>query len=198
MLIACALVVIGLGLLPSFVWSAFDDWPPGVLHALVLPTEPYVLVPALALVAAWCLYARRPWDAVFVVVAPALAVAANTWLLKPAFDRWKNDTLVYPSGHTVSLVATLVVVFLLVRGRMVVAVGAVLLACASVGMVGLGYHYVVDIVGGTFFAVFAVIGTYNLGAWLTRTWRPGSTGCRSVPSTGADRPSERRTRRNGG
>jgi membrane-associated phospholipid phosphatase len=164
--LACALLVVGLGLLHAptgvddVVWSAVSGWPPGVLRALVLPTEPYVLLPALALLAGWCLHAARRWDAVFVVLAPSVAVAANTWLLKPVFDRWKGDTLVYPSGHTVSLVATLVVVLVLVHGRarvITVVAGAVLLACATLGMVGLGYHYVTDIAGGTFFAVCTVL-----------------------------------------
>jgi hypothetical protein len=81
-----------------------------VLRALVLPTEPYVLAPVLALLIAWRLHASRPWDAVFVVLGPSVAVVANTCLMKPLFDRWKGDPLVYPSGHTVGMVATLAVV----------------------------------------------------------------------------------------
>jgi membrane-associated phospholipid phosphatase len=126
----------------------------------VLPTEPYVLLPALALLVVWCLHASRPWDALFVVLGPAIAVAANTWLLKPLFDRWKGDTLVYPSGHTVSMVATLVVVFILVQGQaraITAVVGTVLLVGVTIGMLGLGYHYLTDVVGGTYFAVFAVL-----------------------------------------
>lgn len=171
--VGCALATLALGLVfagdhtPGAVdeatRSAVAGWPQGVLHALVLPTEPYVLLPAAALLAAWCLHASRPWDAVFVVVAPSIAVAANTWLLKPLFDRWKGDTLVYPSGHTVSMVALLVVVLVLVHGRartITACVGAVLLAGAAAGMVGLGYHYVTDIAGGTFFAIFAVLAVH--------------------------------------
>jgi membrane-associated phospholipid phosphatase len=91
-----------------------------------------------------------------------VAVVLNTWVLKPLFDRWKNDTLVYPSGHTVSMVATVAVVWFLVSGRavtaaVVAAVGAVLLAGVTLGMMGLGYHYVTDVVGGTAFAVFVVV-----------------------------------------
>jgi membrane-associated phospholipid phosphatase len=136
-----------------------------VLHALVLPTEPYVLLPVLALLAGWCLSRSRRRDALFVVVAPAVAVAANTWVLKPLFDRWKGDTLVYPSGHTVSMVATLVVVFVLTRGRaraIVAGTGALLVVCVTAGMVGLGYHYATDIPGGTFFAVSAVLALHGL------------------------------------
>ncbi len=160
--------------LDDSVRAAVDGWPHGVLRALVLPTEPYVLLPALALLAAWCLRSARPWDAVLVVAGPGAALAANTWVLKPLFDRWKGDTLVYPSGHTVSTVATLAVVVLLVHGRAragAAVAGAVLLACAAAGMIGLGYHYATDIVGGTCFAVFAVLAVRGLLTVLAP--RPG-------------------------
>ena len=164
----CAVLALALGLVfvgehagsgvDDAVWDVVAGWPHWVLVVLVLPTEPYVLLPVLALLVLWC--RSRPWDAVFVVLAPALAVAVNTWVLKPLFDRWKGDTLVYPSGHTVSFVATVVVVVVLVRGRqrvVTVVVGAVLLVGVAVGMVGLGYHYLTDVVGGGLFAVFAVL-----------------------------------------
>ncbi len=173
--VGCAVFVVALGLPfvgdrgPSGVdeaaWSAVAGWPRGVLTALVLPTEPYVVAVVALSLAAWCLRASRPRDALFVVLAPAVAVAVNTWVLKPLFDRWKNDILVYPSGHTVIMVATLVVVFVLSgrRVRMAVAVvGPVLLVCVATGMVGLGYHYVTDVVGGAGFAVSAVLALRGL------------------------------------
>jgi membrane-associated phospholipid phosphatase len=176
--VVCALLTFALGLIfaGDHAASSIDDaarsavsgWPHGVLRALVLPTEPYVLLPALALLIVWRLYASQPWDALFVVLGPLVAVATNTWLLKPLFDRWKGDTLVYPSGHTVSMVATLVVLFVLTKGpvrTVIAAVGAVLLVGVTIGMVGLGYHYLTDVVGGTFFAVFAVLAVRGL---LTR------------------------------
>ena len=178
--VVCALLTLALGLVfagdrtPSGIddaaRSAVAGWPHGVLRALVLPTEPYVLLPVLALLVVWCLHASRPWDALFVALGPAMAVAANTWLLKPLFDRWKGDTLVYPSGHTVSLVATIVVVFVLVHGQartITAVVGTVLLVGGTVGMIGLGYHYLTDVVGGTLFAVFVVLAVRGLLA--TRT-----------------------------
>lgn len=174
----CVLVVLALGLafagdhtaggVDGAAQSAITGWPHGVLRALVLPTEPYVLLPALALLVTWCLYTSRPRDAWFVALAPAIAVAANTWVLKPLFDRWKGDTLVYPSGHTVSMVSTLVVVLVLAHGRArttTAVIGAVLLAGVTVGMIGLGYHYLTDVVGGTFFAVLVVLTVRGL---LTR------------------------------
>jgi len=173
--VACGLLTLALGLVfagdhePSGVdraaRSAVAGWPSGVLRALVLPTEPYVLLPVLALLIGWCLHRSRRWDALFVALGPAVAVAANTWLLKPLFDRWKGDTLVYPSGHTVSMVATLAVVYLLASGlvrRITVIVGAVLLGCVTIGMVGLGYHYLTDVVGGTLFAMAVVPAMHGL------------------------------------
>jgi membrane-associated phospholipid phosphatase len=144
---------------------AVTGWPHGVLRVLVLPTEPYVLLPALALVVAWCLFASRPWDALFTAAGPAFAVAANTWVLKPLFDRWKGDTLVYPSGHTVSMVATVAVVCTLTHGlaRTITAVlGAVLLVAVTIGMLGLGYHYLTDVIGGALFAIAAVLAVRGL------------------------------------
>jgi membrane-associated phospholipid phosphatase len=177
----CAVFVVALGLLfvgdrgPSGVdeaaWSAVAGWPHEVLTALVFPTEPYVVGLVALLLALWCLRASRPWDALFVVLAPAVAVAVNTWVLKPLFDRWKNGIHVYPSGHTVLMVATLVVVFVLFgrRVRMVVAVvGPVLLVCAAAGMVGLGYHYLTDVVGGAGFAVSAVVTLRGLMSFDSR------------------------------
>jgi membrane-associated phospholipid phosphatase len=168
--VVCAVLTLALGLavagdrtgagLDAAARTAFTGWPHGVLRALVLPTEPYVVLPVLALLVAWRLHASRPWDVPLVVLGPAVAVAVNTWVLKPLFGRWKGDTLAYPSGHTVSMVATLVVVFVLARGvaRAVTAVaGAVLLACVAAGMVGLGYHHLTDVVGGALFAVSAVL-----------------------------------------
>jgi membrane-associated phospholipid phosphatase len=165
----CAVLTVALGLVvagdrgPSGIDrladAAVTGWPHGVLRALVVPTEPYVLLPALALLVAWCVYRSRPWDALFVALGPAIAVAANTWLLKPLFDRWKNDTLVYPSGHTVSMVATVVVVFMLAHGvarKITAVVGVVLLVAVTIGMIGLGYHYLTDIAGGTLFAMATV------------------------------------------
>lgn len=183
--VACALLTVVLGLpfvgdrgpsdVDAAAQSAIAGWPHGLLRALVQPTEPYVLLPVLALLVAWCLRRSRPWDALFAAVAPAIAVAANTWLLKPVFDRWKGDTLVYPSGHTVSMVATLVVLLALTTGRsrtITAAVGAVLLAGIAIGMIGLGYHYLTDVAGGTLFAVSAVVA---IRAVLTGLRRTGSS-----------------------
>jgi membrane-associated phospholipid phosphatase len=130
---------------------------PGVLRALVLPTEPYVVL-ALGLLAVFlCLRAGRRLEAALALAVPVLAILLNTWLLKPLYDRWKNDTLVYPSGHTVSLVAVLTVLVLVTRRVVVAVLSAVMLLAATAGLVGMGYHYLTDVVGGTLFAVAVVL-----------------------------------------
>ncbi|WP_033291631.1 phosphatase PAP2 family protein [Amycolatopsis jejuensis] len=164
----CALAALVLGLLVSArapgsldlrATHATTDLSTRLLDALVLPTEPYVLVPAIALIAGVLWYLRRRRDALLAVAAPLVAAVLNTWVLKPAFGRWKGGSLAYPSGHTVTLVTVLVVVVLVVRPKVLAfVIGAVLLACATVGMIGLGYHYLTDIVGGACFAAAVVTG----------------------------------------
>ena len=78
--VVCALLTLALGLvfagdhtasgIDTVAEFAISGWPHGVLRALVLPTEPYVLLPALALLIAWCLHTSRPWDALFVALGP--------------------------------------------------------------------------------------------------------------------------------
>ncbi|MBN9740250.1 hypothetical protein DMP23_03875 [Amycolatopsis sp. A1MSW2902] len=180
----CALATLVLGLLVApYAPGTVDQWTerhastlsPALLNTLVLPTEPYVLIPAVVVIAGICLYQRNRLDALLAVAGPLVAIALNSWALKPAFDRWKGGTLAYPSGHTVSLLAVLTVIVLLVRFKAVaVAVGAVLVCCAAIGMIGLGYHYLTDIVGGVCFAPAVV--TALRAALSPRRAREPSTG----------------------
>ena len=133
-----------------------------VLSVLVAPTEPWAVLPVLGVVAVAGVVRRRPDLTALAVSAPAVAVGLNTVVLKPWFGRYYDDHLAYPSGHTVSLVATVTVVALSVsttRTRVLtVVVGVVLTGCAAVGMAGLGYHYVTDVVGGAATAVAVTLG----------------------------------------
>lgn len=135
---------------------------PGVLRVLVFPTEPYVVALLAAVAVVVCLRAGRRADAALAVAAPLLAIALNLWLLKPLYDRWKNGTLVYPSGHTVSLVAVLTVLVLVTRKAVVAVLAALTLLAAAIGLVGLGYHYLTDVAGGTLFAVAVVLLTWSV------------------------------------
>jgi membrane-associated phospholipid phosphatase len=178
----CGLLALLLGLpfaggtAPGAVDAAADravaHLSPGVLRALVLPTEPYVVLALGLLAVVLCLRAGWRWEAGLALAVPVLAILLTGWLLKPLYDRWKNGTLVYPSGHTVSLVAVLTVLVLVTRRVVVAVLAAVALLAATAGLVGLGYHYLTDVVGGTLFAVAVV-----LFSWPARRPEP-------APSTG--------------
>lgn len=147
----------------AMTWvSASTAGQDGLLRLLVLPTQPFVLIPLIALIALAALLGGRRAGVLLALVGPAAAVAVNTWVLKPVFGRYYDGNLAYPSGHTVSLVAVLVTLALLARPgvgtRLVVAIGVLLVMGACVGMIGLGYHYLTDVVGGAAFAVAAILG----------------------------------------
>lgn len=132
-----------------------------LMWLFVAPAQPAVLLPVLSVVVL-VLVAGRRWTELLVAVAgPALAVALNTWVLKPAFGRfYYDDHLAYPSGHTVSLAAVATVLVLLARPgpatAVITAIGVLTVAAAGAGAVVLGYHYPTDIVGGAAFGVAVV------------------------------------------
>jgi membrane-associated phospholipid phosphatase len=189
-------VVTALGTLGLGLWVAGDQAPKAVdaglldaingtfarerplLQLFLQPTEPYVLIPLIA-VMAFCCAGQRRWDGlVLCLVGTLVPVALNSWVLKPLFDRRLKDYLAYPSGHTVSLVATLTVLALLARPgparRLVVVLAAVVTAAAGIALVGLGYHYPIDVAGGACFAIAAVLSLSILPVW--RPWRVRSGG----------------------
>ncbi|SDY34179.1 PAP2 superfamily protein [Amycolatopsis xylanica] len=171
--------------------SAFDTAIRGVidrglggdeplLRLLVVSTQPYVLIPLLVLAALLCFAEKRPRDGVFVVVTTPVAITLNTWVLKPAFGRHYDDWLAYPSGHTVSLVATLTVLVVIARPGvargLTAALSVVLVVAAGIGLIGLDYHYATDVLGGVLFASALAL----LSAQVCRRRAP-------APSTGSPR-----------
>ncbi|MEV6910969.1 phosphatase PAP2 family protein [Amycolatopsis sp. NPDC051071] len=186
--VTCAVIMVVLGVLVSGEGltgpdALADNWvrrtfgaDTDLLRLLVLPTEAYVLIPVACVAAGVCLLGRRRPEAALAVVGPLVAILANTWVLKPLFDRWKSTWLAYPSGHTVALVAVLTVLVLLARPGVATAViavvGAVVLVSVTIGMIGLGYHYLTDVVGGTLFAIAAVCATWESLSWAVRRRAP--------------------------
>lgn len=137
---------------------------PGVFDVLVVPSNGYVLLPVLVVGVVGYGVRGEWWRAGFLLVAPELAVAVNTWVLKPLWDRPLQDYLAYPSGHTVHFVAIATAFVLLADDLRVRAaqltVAVVLLVGVAVGMIGLGYHYPTDILGGTAAAIALVTAMY--------------------------------------
>lgn len=164
------------------------DNHPGLYHALVVPSNAYVVLPILLIGVLCCLYRRDWWGAGFLIVVPELVVALNTWVLKPLWGRHLDDYLAYPSGHTVQFTAIVTGVLLIVANTRVRIAIAVIAACAlvafSVGMIGLGYHHPSDIAGGAAVALAAVVGCWAVSAVLRRRveTRPDSGG--SIATTG--------------
>jgi membrane-associated phospholipid phosphatase len=133
-------------------------------HAALLGWMEYpgTQLPALAIsvaIAAVCLRSRRYTGAILALVAVFIATRVDDWLLKPLFHRTYLGALVYPSGHTTSVVAMVTVytiLFLLppqaVRTRAARLAGlAVLLALTVItvlGVIGLRWHYLTDTIGG--------------------------------------------------
>nr|WP_244969745.1 phosphatase PAP2 family protein [Nocardia cerradoensis] len=117
-----------------------------------------------------------------------MVVAINTWALKPLWDRHLQHYLAYPSGHTVQFVAIATGVLLVaatVRWRIVIGVLAALaLAAVAVGMVGRGYHYPTDVVGGTAFAIAAVTACWTVTTTLRLRYENRRLRARIADETG--------------
>ena len=151
--------------------------PPAPHHTLAVsiflqPSEPYVLIPVVAIVAGVCAW-RRWWDRLALcLLGSTVPVALNTWVLKPLFDHRLKGDLAYPSGHTVSLVSVLAVLVILIRRVLVAVLAVAVTVVGGIGLVGAGYHYPADVAGGACFAVAAVL----MIAWALRRARAPSAG----------------------
>lgn len=163
------------------------DPRPWVAEVLALTTNTGVVLALLCGGAAWFAWQRKWWAAATVVLVPEIAVAINTWVLKPWWGRSLHDYLAYPSGHTVHLVsvmATLVLLIRSVRARLVLVVLTVLAWCAgAAGMIALDFHRATDVVGGAATGIALAIGLYWVSVWTARALGSGRAerpdpGCR--------------------
>ena len=138
--------------------------PKGLQIAALHVSDPWVVISLVALTAFGC-GVRRRWDAVaLALAAPACAVLASEYVLKPMVHR-SNDvvthelglsgTLAFPSGHETALAAVVSVLGVLLVGsgaqRVVKTAGtiglAVVLVVAATGLVGRFFHYATDTIG---------------------------------------------------
>ncbi|MEU4651793.1 phosphatase PAP2 family protein [Nocardia fluminea] len=144
-----------------------DTVSPGLAQVLVAPSNAPVVVALLVAACAFFALRRQWWQAVTMLVVPEIALAVNTWLLKPLWDRQLNDHLAYPSGHTVHLVAvatTFACLLTDLRARIAVATLTVLaLIAITPAMAELGYHHPTDVLGGAAAATSMAIGL----CWLS-------------------------------
>ena len=150
-------------------------------------------LPALLMCAAIvvvCLLAARLNGAILAALGLAVSEGITEHALKPLFHRTYLGALVYPSGHTSSMVAitatyallfATVTVLLLLPPRparaaplryLILAAACVLAVVVPVGLMGLRWHYFTDTVGGaaigigTVLAVALVLDTPVVRGWL--------------------------------
>jgi len=192
LLAACVAVAVAIGV--AFAHQSTADWfdrvaddpvirllgrHPGLLLWM---QDPGTQVPAgllsLAMAVA-CLVTRRLNGVVLALIAVFVATRLDELLLKPLFHRTYLGALSYPSGHTTSVVAIItcyVVLFLLPPQRPLarrwllagLAVLLVLLVITALGVIGLRWHYLTDVVGGAAVGVAAVCALCLL---LDAAWR---------------------------
>lgn len=150
------------------------DPRPWVAEVLALATNTGVVLALLCGSAVWFAWQRRWWETATVVLAPELAVAVNTWALKPWWGRPLHDYLAYPSGHTVHLVSVITALVLLLRSaraRAVIIGSATAAWCAgAAGMIALDYHHATDIIGGAAAGIALTVALYWVSVWIRRTF----------------------------
>lgn len=138
-----------------------------VLHHVVTLADPASIVAICAVLAAIFFFTGRRRAAVLAVLGPLVAVGVTDLLLKPAIGRRMGDGLAFPSGHTTAAVSVALVVVVVLLGpsrprwpapaRWAASALAVCGAgMVAVALVGSGYHYATDTLGGFCVAVMVV------------------------------------------
>lgn len=126
------------------------------------PVSVAILLPVLA-VLAW--FRRGPRALALVLVGPPLAMVTTSTILKPIIGRTSASELAYPSGHTTAAASLAVAAGVLVyssslsasRRRWLMTGLGVVVAAVATCLVGRGYHYPTDTVGGVAVALAAVL-----------------------------------------
>jgi membrane-associated phospholipid phosphatase len=178
----CLLVVVAMGLLlggqhvgtsldQSVYWAVYKQFvgEGGLLRAMLVPTEPVLLVVAIGLIVMVAVARHRPRLAILAVAGPLVTVTLTSAVLKPLFGRTINSgSLAFPSGHTSGLVAVLAVLVIAVVSSvgppwrkslttLVIVGAAVVSVVGATALIGMKYHYVTDTVGGACMAVGTVL-----------------------------------------
>ncbi|MET0454323.1 MAG: PA-phosphatase [Mycobacterium sp.] len=160
------LAMVALGIAVRRGSTPLDDWFLAMgrvhrqLYALLLFTNPWVLVLLLAGAGVVALYQRR-WRLAGAMVVTPLAAFAAVRLLKPLFDREKEGSLAYPSGHVTVTVVVLGMIVLAVGARVWLLVAVTAYAILALLGQAFRFHYFTDTIGAIFLGTALVC----LAAW---------------------------------
>jgi membrane-associated phospholipid phosphatase len=149
-------------------------------HALALWLAfPGSMIPAVVLTAALavsCLLTGRRRGAVLAILAVPVTAVITEWLLKPLVHRTYIGQVVYPSGHTATIVALAAAVTVLLLGPtrprlarplrvLILAVAYLTCAAVVVGVIAVRYHYFTDTVAGAAVGIGTVCGLALAGSF---------------------------------
>ena len=157
---------------------------------------PGTTIPAVVLTAALaigCLLTGRRRGAVLAILAVPVTAVITDWLLKPLVHRTYIGQVVYPSGHTATIVAlaAAVTVLLLAPSRpemarplRVLILAAAYLTCVAVvvGVIAVRFHYFTDTVAGaavgigTVCGLALILGVVQPGPASPSGWRRSRSG----------------------
>jgi undecaprenyl-diphosphatase len=138
-----------------------------LLEHLVRLGDPATILAWSVLLAVVCLLFQRYRGAVLCFIAPIIAGTTTSYLLKPLVDRQLSGGLAFPSGHTTGSFAVAICAAILLMEfselhigvRVILAlIGISLAAGVAAAVVGLGYHYTTDTIGGFCVALGVVVG----------------------------------------
>jgi membrane-associated phospholipid phosphatase len=130
--------------------------------------DPGSVIVICALLCALFLLLNRTRLAVLAVLGPALAGGLVDLVLKPLFDRHLETMLSFPSGHTAATASLALVVILAMVGPgrlpwpfalrwLIAAAATASVPVIAFALVGGGYHYGTDTIGGLLVAVACVL-----------------------------------------
>lgn len=153
-------VAVGSGTTPLDDWFHHTYYDHPVLGRLLFVTDARVQFTAWLIVVAVAVFRRRWRLSAVVVLAPLVGVIASR-LAKRVFDRYRDDALAYPSGHTTLLVVVLGMALLVFGVTLWSVVAASVIAVIGVLGQGFTYHYFTDAVGALFLGSAVVC----LAAW---------------------------------
>ena len=142
-------------------------------HALALWLAfPGSMIPAVVLTAGLaigCLLTGRRRGAVLALLAVPVAAVITDWLLKPLVHRTYIGQVVYPSGHTATIVALAAAVTVLLLGPprpemarplrvLILAVAYLTCVAVVVGVIAVRFHYFTDTLAGAAVGIGTVCG----------------------------------------